>query len=183
VKLSIIKAAGILRGGGIIAYPTEGLYGLGCLPDDTDAVLRLLHIKRRDPAKGLILLASNRAQLSDWIDTDGPPIPDPDPNLPVTWVAPVIRDDLSLLQGQNKGLAVRLTTNATAAAICDAVAAPIVSTSANVAGERPARNQYVLRRKFAACVDYIVPGECGPSSGPSEIRDLISGKTLRPSDS
>ncbi len=183
VKLSIIRAADILLGGGVIAYPTEGVYGLGCLPDNTDAIVRLLRIKRRDPAKGLILLASCREQLENWVDMEGSQIPDPDPNLPVTWVAPVKRDDLSLLHGQNEGLAVRLTTNATAAAICDAVAAPIVSTSANVAGERPARNQYVLRRKFAACVDYIVPGECGPSSGPSEIRDLISGKTLRPRNS
>ncbi len=182
MKRSIIKAADTLLGGGVIAYPTEGVYGLGCLPDESDAVARVLHIKRRDPDKGLILLASSREQLEDWIDAGATPIPDPDPDFPITWIVPAGKIASSLVRGKNTGLAVRLTSHAIAAAICDAVAGPIVSTSANLAGESTVRNQFALRRKFAACVDYIVPGECGPSSGPSEIRDLVSGKILRPRD-
>ncbi len=182
MKKSIIKAADTLLGGGVIAYPTEGVYGLGCLPDELDAVERLLRIKRRNPAKGLILLASSREQLAEWIDTEKLQIPGPDPEYPITWIVPAKTGISPLLRGENTGLAVRLTSNATAAAICDAVAGPIVSTSANLAGEDTVRNQTVLRRKFAACVDYIVPGDCGPSSGPSEIRDLVSGKILRARD-
>jgi hypothetical protein len=88
MKLPIAKAADTLLGGGIIAYPTEGVFGLGCMPDDADALARLLHIKQRDPAKGLILIASAPAQLDGWIDSgDMPRIPEADPHQPVTWIA------------------------------------------------------------------------------------------------
>jgi L-threonylcarbamoyladenylate synthase len=86
----------------------------------------------------------------------------------------------SIVRGENPGVAIRLTSNPVAAAICDAVDSPIVSTSANLSGKPVARNRLVLRRQFAQHVDYIVPGDCGPASGPSEIREFISDKVLRP---
>ena len=180
MKMIIARAADAVLGGGVIAYPTEGVFGLGCMPDDTDALLRLLTIKRRDPAKGLILIASNEEQLQEWVDPRCAAIPPAEPSLPVTWIVPPGARASRLIRGSNNGLAVRLTSNPIAAAICDAVSSPIVSTSANIAGKPAAQSQFVLRRNFAACVDYIVPGDCGPSSGPSEIRDLVTGKTLRP---
>ena len=180
MSLSIARAADILLGGGVIAYPTEGVFGLGCMPDDPEAVIRVLSIKRRDPSKGLILIASSREQLRDWIGADPAALLDPDPGRPTTWIAPA-RDNVSrLVKGSNTGIAVRLTSNPVAAALCDATDSALVSTSANVAGEPVARNCYVLRRKFSACVDYIVPGDCGPSSGPSEVRNLETGEVLRP---
>jgi L-threonylcarbamoyladenylate synthase len=180
VRLAIAKAADNLLAGGVIAYPTEGVYGLGCMPDDIDAVLSLLAMKRRDPAKGLILIAADRQQLDGWIAIDPGKLPDADPDHPTTWIAPATDRVSPLVRGNNRGIAVRLTTNPTAAAICNAVEAPIVSTSANLAGHPVARNRYVLRRRFNSCVDYIVPGDCGPNTGPSEIRDLATGKVLRP---
>jgi len=180
MKLSIKRAADVLLGGGVIAYPTEGVFGLGCMPDDPEALVRLLSIKRRDPGKGLILIASDKSQLVDWIVTDGNEIPEPDAARPTTWIAPARPHVMSLVRGQHQTLAVRLTGNPTAAAICSAVDSPIISTSANIAGQRIVRNRFVLRRRFGACVDYIVPGDCGPSSGPSEIRDLATGKVIRP---
>ena len=180
MNLSINRAADTLLGGGVIAYPTEGVYGLGCMPDNPEALRRLLHIKDRDPAKGLILIAADKAQLDDWVDPDASRIPDPDPSQPTTWIAPAKPQVTPLLRGNHASLAVRLTCNPTAVAICRAVGSAIVSTSANIAGQPVVRNRYVLRRKFGACVDYIVPGDCGPASGPSEIRDLATGKVLRP---
>jgi len=180
MNLSIARAADILLGGGVIAYPTEGVFGLGCMPDDPDAVIRVLSIKRRDPSKGLILIASSREQLRDWIGADPAALPDPDPGRPTTWIAPASDNVSRLVKGSNTGIAVRLTSNPVAAALCDATDSALVSTSANVAGEPVARNCYVLRRKFSACVDYIVPGDCGPSSGPSEVRNLETGEVLRP---
>ena len=178
MKLSIARAADTLFGGGVIAYPTEGVFGLGCMPDDEDALLRLLTIKQRSPDKGLILIASDRAQLDDWIVAEK--IPQPDAAHPVTWIAPARPGVSPLVRGTHDTLAVRLTTNPIAAQICDAVGSPIISTSANVSGQPVARNQHVLRRQFGARVDYIVPGDCGPATGPSEIRELASGKVLRP---
>ncbi|MDH3338344.1 MAG: Sua5/YciO/YrdC/YwlC family protein [Gammaproteobacteria bacterium] len=180
MKLSITRAADTLLRGGIIAYPTEGVFGLGCMPDDVAALLRLLALKRRDPRKGLILIASDRSQLDAWIDPDASRIPDPDPAHPTTWIAPAQSHVSSLVTGDHASLAARLTSNPVAAAICAAVESPVVSTSANLAGERVVRNRIVLRRKFGACVDYIVPGDCGPSFGASEIRNLTTGKIIRP---
>ena len=174
------RAADVLLGGGIIAYPTEGIFGLGCLPDDIAAIGRLLEIKQRSASKGLILIAATPEQLRGWITaTHLDRLPAPEPQRPVTWI--VRPSDLvpAAVIGDNAGLAVRITTNPVAAAICNAVEMPVTSTSANIAGQPVARNAHVLRRKFEHLVDYIVPGECGPANGPSEIRDLESGAVLR----
>ena len=178
--MSIAHAADILLGGGVVTMPTEGVFGLSCMPDDEDALSRLLTIKRRDPAKGLILIGSSREQFLPWLADDAASIPNPKPKKPTTWIVAAAPGVSPLLRGQHPSLAVRITQNPVAMAICDAVDSPLVSTSANIAGEPVARNRFVLRRKFGACVDYIVPGDCGPASGPSEIRDLKTGKVLRP---
>lgn len=179
VPFSVRRAADILLAGGVIAYPTEGVFGLGCLPDDPDAVVRLLSIKKRDPAKGLILIASSPRQLRGWIAADAPPLPEPDTSHPITWIVPAGPACPWYISGDHPGVAVRLTTNQTAAALCDAVDSPLVSTSANRSNRPTARNAWILRRSFHACVDYIVPGDCGPATGPSEIRILGSDKILR----
>ena len=175
------KAAEILKSGGVIAYPTEGVFGLGCLPSDDEAVQRLLAIKQRAPSKGLILLAASASQLDDWISLPATMnLPAPDPDNPITWIAPAGDKAGYLVRGDHEGLAVRITTNPTAHAICEAVKSPIVSTSANLCGQPVAGNQFDLRRQFGSLVDYVVPGDCGPSSGPSEIRILATGEVLRP---
>ena len=181
MSLPINRAADVLLGGGIIAYPTEGVFGLGCMPDDLQALTRLTEIKQRDPAKGLILIAANTEQLRDWVaDEDLERIPAPDPNRPTTWIARPGPNVGVLLRGDHAGIAVRLTTNAVAAAICDKVDSPITSTSANLANAPVARNRIALIKSFGALVDYVVPGDCGPADGPSEIRMLDDGSLLRP---
>ncbi len=174
------RAADILLGGGVIAYPTEGVFGLGCLPDDLDAVARVLDIKGRSASKGLILICANVCQLRDWVDPSQlDRIPPPDSQRPVTWIVEPSEIVPAIVTGDHAGLAVRITTNPVAAAICDAVDMPIVSTSANTAGQPVARNAFVLRRKFGHLVDYVVPGACGPAAGASEIRVLGTGEVLR----
>lgn len=174
------QVANVLLGGGVIAYPTEGVYGLGCLPDDLGAVERILEIKDRSASKGLILIVAKASQLHDWIDASQLDlIPEPDPKRPITWIVEPTDIVPGIVTGDHPGLAVRITTNPVAAAICDTVDMPIVSTSANKAGHPVARNSFVLRRQFGDLVDYVVPGACGPASGPSEIRVLGSRKVLR----
>ena len=177
----IKRVADVLFRGGVIAYPTEGVFGLGCLPDDIDAVLRVLDIKEREADKGLILIAADASQFEGWISLpDNRFLPEPDPQHPVTWIVPPGPLAHPAIRGDHLGVAVRITSNPVAAAICSAVDSPLVSTSANVSGRPTARNRFVLRRQFAQRVDLIVPGDCGPASGPSEIRDLVTGKILRP---
>lgn len=177
----VLYAADVLFRGGVIAYPTEGVYGLGCLPDDLPAVRRVIGIKRRDASKGLILIAASAAQLDGWVGLpDCEKLPEPDPTYPVTWIVPPGQKVSPLLRGGHNTIAIRLTTNPVAKALCEATDSPLVSTSANLTGKPTARNRFVLRRQFAGIVDYIVPGDCGPASGPSEIRDYASGRVLRP---
>jgi L-threonylcarbamoyladenylate synthase len=174
-------AAEVLYSGGVIAYPTEGVYGLGCLPDEGSAVERVLRLKQRAASKGLILIAAEAEQLDGWIDLPvGRSLPNPDPAHPITWIVPPGPFVHPLLRGENVGIAVRLTTNAVARALCNTVDSPLVSTSANLSGRPTTRNRYVLRRQFIRRVDYIVPGDCGPVDGPSEIREFLTGGVLRP---
>ncbi len=183
MNLPIIRAAEVLLGGGIIAYPTEGVFGLGCMPDDIRALERLLDIKQRDPAKGLILIAARASQFDGWVEeSDLARLPAADAGCPVTWIAAPGPKVGPLIRGDNDGVAVRLTTNPVAAAICEEVDAPITSTSANLAGQSVARNGILLRRTFEALVDYVVPGNCGAAAGPSEIRRLDDGTVMRSSE-
>jgi len=176
-----LHATDVLLRGGVIAYPTEGVFGLGCIPDDERALRRLLNIKRRDANKGLILIAADASQFDGWIDLPaGTSLPEPDPAQAITWLVPPGPHVSELLRGDHENLAVRITINPVAKMLCEAVGSPLVSTSANLSGRPTARNRFVLQRQFANVVDYVVPGDCGPASGPSEIRDFTSGKILRP---
>lgn len=182
--INALHATDVLLRGGVIAYPTEGVFGLGCLPDNPRALLRLLDIKGRDASKGLILIAADARQLDGWITLPASKsLPEPDPTYPVTWIVPPGPYVTDLLRGEHENIAVRITTNPVAKALCIAAASPLVSTSANLSGKPTARNRFVLHRQFADVVDYIVPGDCGPASGPSEIRDLASNRILRPRQS
>jgi L-threonylcarbamoyladenylate synthase len=181
LRIPIQKAARILKQGGVVAYPTEGLFALGCLPGNQEASERIFSIKRRDPSKGLILIASSPAQLEPYAI-----VPAERAGLvsslehPVTWVLPATASAPAWVRGRHPGVAVRISAHPVAAALCDAVGSALVSTSANRAGQPPARNGIVLRRRFGHLVDYIVPGHCGPARGASEIRDFASGTVLRP---
>lgn len=178
ISFPIHKAARIINNGGVVAYPTEGVFGLGCLPDDMAAVERILTIKQRDPSKGLILIAANAAQLAPWIDADFD-LPAAT-SKPVTWVVPAGPEVPVWIKGRHSSIAVRITSHPIASALCTASDSALVSTSANLPGRSPVASRYALRRRFRALVDYIVPGDCGPAGGASEIRDLRSGIMLRP---
>jgi len=173
------RAGRILRSGGVVAYPTEGVFGFGCIPDDADAVIRILSIKKRSPAMGLVLIASGIEQLEDWAELPDGVNLESSLEQPVTWIVPATTNVPYWIKGEHHGLAVRITSHPVAGALCDIADSPLVSTSANIAGSPPARSVFVLRRRFRSLVDYIVPGRCGPAAGASEIRDLNSGKIIR----
>ena len=176
----IREAARILCSGGVIAYPTEGVYGLGCIPEDVAAVTRILDIKQRDADMGLILIVSEIEQLEDWIDVPEGATLESAAEKPVTWIVPATAEAPFWIRGRYESIAVRQTLHPVARALCEATDSALVSTSANLSGQPPAHNVHVLRRQFGDLVDYIVPGELGRAGGASEIRDLLTGKVLRP---
>ncbi|HRN60194.1 MAG TPA: Sua5/YciO/YrdC/YwlC family protein, partial [Chiayiivirga sp.] len=142
--LSIPDAACALRAGGVIAYPTEAVWGLGCDPFDAAALARLLALKQRPAAKGMIVIAARPAQVDRYLRWSAlaPERRDqvlaswPGPN---TWLIPCTDAVPHGLRGDHDTLAVRITAHPVAAALCEAFGGPIVSTSANRAGEPPAR--------------------------------------------
>lgn len=180
---AIARAASILRKGGIVAYPTEAVYGLGCDPRNKQAVQRLLEIKQRDPLKGLILIAASFDQLAPYLtalddNTRARVMPTwPGPS---TWLLPA-RDDVSpLLRGAHHTLAVRVTAHPQAAALCRAFGGALVSTSANRSHNPPARASEQVRAELGSDLNDILEGPVGTLANPTEIRDGATGTVLRP---
>jgi len=176
------EAARILRAGGVVAYPTEAVYGLGCDPCNEAALRRLLKIKQRPWQQGLIVIAADVGQLAPFLAPVEKAIWQrvsaswPGPN---TWVLPA-KEGLSLLLiGEHDSIAVRVTAHPVAAALCRAFGGPIVSTSANLSGQPPARSVLEVRRQLNETVDCIVPGPVDQQARPSTIRDARSGRVLR----
>ncbi len=176
------SAVRLLESGGIIAYPTEGCYGLGCNPFDGQAVLHLLEMKSRPLSVGLVLIAGSFNQLKPLLKplhrqrTADVRLTWPGP---VTWSWPCIPEVPKWLTGDHTTLAVRVTAHPLAAALCDAFGGPLISTSANIRGRPPARTALRVRKIFGDQVEQILHGELAGRKRPTEIRDARTGHVLR----
>jgi len=173
----------VISRGGVIAYPTESVYGLGCDPNVARAVARILTLKHRDPRKGLIIVAATFTQIEPFIE------PTPAETMasvlrswpgPVTWVLPAKRGIPDWLRGEQGGIAVRISAHPVIQAVCRAVG-PLVSTSANPEGYPPAITPARVRAYFHNKLDFILPGPTGGNPAPTEIRHALTGKLLRAS--
>ncbi|MGQ4660454.1 Sua5/YciO/YrdC/YwlC family protein [Lysobacter sp. F6437] len=180
----LTPAIAALRRGGVIAYPTEAVWGLGCDPFDQAAVTRLLALKQRPVDKGLILIAGARAQLDGLLDLDALPRDRHDTVLaswpgPNTWIIPATTKVPRWITGDHAGVAVRVSAHPTVVALCAAFGGPLVSTSANPAGAEPPRQLDAFDPALRDAIDAIVEGDTGGLSSPTSIRDARSGTTLR----
>lgn len=178
----IHRAREALENGGVIAYPTEAVMGLGCNPLDEAAVAKVLQLKRRPAAKGLIVVAARIEQLSALVDFSRVARMDEIAGSwpgPVTWLVPALAQTPRWLTGQHESLAVRVSAHPVVQRLCDE-AGPLVSTSANPSACRPARTQRRVRAYFGQQVDCYVPGNVGSDPRPSKIRDAVSGLVVRP---
>jgi len=177
------QAVRMLQNGGVIAYPTEAVYGLGIDPFNADAALHLLRLKNRSIDKGLILIGADYQQVRPFIapisKTVEKRIKASWPG-PVTWLLPARADVPVWLRGNHDTIALRVSAHPVASALCAAAGHALVSTSANIGGQQPAHTALQVRRLFDDSLDYIVSGSIGTRSKPSEIRDAISGKIVRP---
>lgn len=180
-RLRLHAAARVVRAGGLIAYPTEAVYGLGCDPRDERAVRRLLALKRRSMRKGLILIAADLAQLEPFLQltqADRARLAATWPG-PRTWLVPARPATPCWLRGRHDTLAVRVTAHPLAAALCRACGHPLVSTSANLSGRPPARSALAARRQLGRHLDALLPGPTGGAARPTAIRNLRTGRTVR----
>jgi len=178
----LYTAARWISSGGVIAYPTEAVFGLGCDPANRDAVQRLLALKKRCWRKGLILIASDQRQLEPWLGriSDGwsRQLDKSWPG-PTTWLLPAARDCPSWLIGEHDTLAVRVSAHPLVRQLCEFLDGAIVSTSANTSGQRPARSMLDIRLQFGTRIDFVLPGSLGGQKQTTQIRDMASGQLIR----
>ncbi len=172
----------LIKQKGIIAYPTEAVFGLGCDPQCKHSIQRILTMKQRSANKGLILIAASLEQLTPYIQ----PLTDQTTQRiqtrslhPTTWLVPANQNTSSLLTGKHKTLAIRLTQHPSCIALCNALGHPLISTSANPAGLPPAMTVNQVKTYFSSSIDGILETPLGQATSPSEIRDLQSNQRIR----
>ncbi|MDA0896823.1 MAG: Sua5/YciO/YrdC/YwlC family protein [Proteobacteria bacterium] len=180
---SLIAGLNAVAAGGVIAYPTEAVWGLGCDPFSEAAVSKLLQIKNRPVEKGLILVAASLDQLpalaSSLTATQRRTLEETWPG-PVTWLIPDPEGSIpNWIKGEHESVAVRVSAHPLVRELCDRHGGALVSTSANDAGEPEIRSQSRLTEEFGGRIDAVIAGELGDSTETSQIRDLISGNRLR----
>ena len=179
--MSARAIAAHLARGGLIAYPTESCYGLGCDPRNRNAVLRLLRLKQRPQSKGLILIAGSYAQLAPYLkplSRDEQETLKRDGAQAITYLMPAKPSCPRWLRGAHDTLAVRITVHPQAAALCNALGIALVSTSANRSGAKPARTYTQCLRLFGKRVR-VLPGRVGKRKKPSTIRAWADGRIVR----
>jgi len=186
----ILWMARLLKQGGVIAYPTEAVWGLGCDPFNEQAVYRLLALKQREVKQGLILVAADVQQLAPFLrgisEQQRQQLMASWPG-PVTWLVADNGKAPDWIRGQHSSVALRVVDHPIVVGLCRAFGGPLVSTSANPRGKRSARNRLDVHRYFhqetTNCAQYgldaIAPGLVGQRKHTSEIRDLTSGEIIR----
>lgn len=175
------QAARVVRNGGVIAYPTEAVWGLGCDPWCSEAVYRLLALKERPVERGLILVADTIRQFDFLLDD----LPEawlarlastwPGPN---TWLVPHQNRLPEWITGEHDSVALRVSDHSLVGELC-ALTGPLVSTSANPSGRPAARSRLRVEQYFPKQLDHVLGGYLGGRKNPSLIRDLRTGKVVR----
>lgn len=176
-------AAKVINSGGVIAHPTEAVWGLACDPGNEAAVYKILQLKNRPVEKGLILVAGDAYYFEPLLSKLPlelkqrflAPV-----SSPTTWLVPDEANCVpSYIKGSFSSVALRITNHPLVAGLSRRVGSPLVSTSANPAGKPPAMNLNEARDYFRGRVDFLLKGRLGGYEKPSEIRDLVSGQVIR----
>lgn len=168
------KAARILKNGGVIAYPTETVYGIGCNAFDAQAVERVYNLKGRDRSKAMILIAGDSVQVHELVET----IPEAAERLIENfWPGPltIIFETASHLREHTvraRTVAVRIPDCTICLELIKQTGFPLVSTSANLAGEPPATLAEQVQAAFGDQLDLIIDGGPTPESLPSTLVDI-----------
>lgn len=184
--IDLSNALTALRTQGVIAYPTESVFGLGCDPDCDVAIQKILDLKKRPTHKGLILIAANIEQLTNYADfsslneTQLSAMQTTWPG-PFTWVVPVHKSLSALISGDFDSVAVRVTAHPIVQQLCTEFGKPIISTSANLSGLDACLNATEVRQMFAdnALLTDIIEADVLGLDKPSQIFNALTGQRLR----
>jgi L-threonylcarbamoyladenylate synthase len=171
------------RDGQVFAYPTEAVYGLGCDPQNENAVHKILNLKSRAVEKGMILIASDFIHIQEYVLFDELPLTTQQTILaswpgPVTWLLPKSSYTPKWISGDSDMVAVRLSAHPLVQAICQYLQKPMVSTSANPAGQPPATSIEEVKAYFGNKLN-LIEGELGSQRSPSKIFHSLTMETIR----
>ena len=173
----VARAVEALRNGGIIVYPTDTVYGLGCDITQRDALERVIRIKGRDPKKPMSFVCSDLTHISRYANVSDFAYKILKRYLPgpYTFVLPASRDTPKLLQSKQRTVGIRIPNHPVPLALVAQLGEPLLSTSANRSSEETVSDPDELERRFAHDVDVIL--ECGPLPVlPSSVVSLVDDR-------
>ncbi|MBU24442.1 MAG: tRNA threonylcarbamoyladenosine biosynthesis protein RimN [Gammaproteobacteria bacterium] len=174
----LIKTARIVGAGGVVALPTEGIWGLSCQIGNFSAIRRLLDLKKRDREKGLITLVIDFAHLDPWFTCPVIELAQHESGRPPTWIIPVNDDCPKLLTGGRNSMAARRVKMPYLLRLIR-ITGPLVSTSANRSGRAACTNRWQVMNQLAGLVDHVAMGQTQGYRKPSTIREMQTGTIIR----
>lgn len=178
------KAVEVLRKGGIVAYPTDTLYGLGACIGNSEAVERIFQIKGRSPGMALPILVSSLEQMWELV-TDVPPVAQRIAERlwpgPLTLVLPRSPSVPDAVVGGAPTVAVRWPAHPVPIALIKGAGSPITGTSANLSGRPPAHTASEVVKQLGKRIDFVVRQGPPPGGLGSTILEVTGGyvKMLR----
>ena len=173
----------VLRKGGVILYPTDTIWGIGCDATNAAAVKRVYELKRRADSKAMLVLLDDATRLERYVDE----VPDVAFQLIEATVSPLTiiydrgRNLAANLLGEDGSVGIRITSEAFTRQLCRRFGCPIVSTSANVSGEPSAPTFAMVSEEIKQGVDYVVRyrQDDNAEARPSGIIKLGAGGTFK----
>lgn len=182
-KEDIDRAVAVMKRGGIILYPTDTVWGIGCDATRSDAVKRVYEIKRRVDHKALIVMLGNADLLDRYVDE----VPDA-----AAQLLDVAVDPLTIIYDRGRNLApellapdgsvgIRITAERVSRTLCNTLRRPLVSTSANISGQPTPRRFADISPEIIASVDYVIESRRDDSAEarPSSIIKVSSDNSIK----
>ncbi len=158
ISKEVIQVCSVLKKGGVILYPTDSIWGIGCDATNYKAIEKVIHIKRRPIHKSMIILVDELDKIKQYVDKI--PIIALDlisqTTRPTTFIYPNVKNLPKNLISPDKSIAIRITTNDFCRRLIRLLGVPIVSTSANISGDNPALTFYDIQQEIVKQVDYVV---------------------------
>lgn len=174
------SALSILKNGGIIAMPTDTVYGLHCSPHHLAAVEKIIQLKQRDASKGLILIADCLDRFNEFIAPLPENIHEKIRTHPgITWIVPAQKNVSHLITGNFTSVAIRVCKQAFIAELSKLLNSPLISTSANISHLPVATNKQEILEMFPSGIDLIIEGDLPKDAKSSEIWNAFTDERLR----
>ena len=176
----IQQAAKIIQNGGVISYPTESVFGLGCDPLNESAVNKILRLKNRAVEKGLIIVAGDLIQLKPYIEISA----EEEQKLladksDTTWLIKKSPLTPNWVSGKHEKVAVRVSKHPLIVKLCQIINQPLISTSANPAGSAPATDSQQSNHYFSNNIDLYIDYKIKGTGQPTQIKDITTDFVIR----